>query len=229
MLLSGASTVIAGAVVSTVPSSSALPLLPAGSSTSAVTLTGPSGNSSGTSTSKVPSSLTVVVTTWVSPLESVTVTVTTVPSGSSVVPVMVGVVSLPVSGTSTVITGAVVSIMPLSSAVPLLPASSSTSATTLTSPSGNSFGTSTSYVPSAFTVVVTTWVSPLASVTVRVTTEPSGASVVPVMVGVVSLPFSGTSTVITGAVVSMTLPFPPLSSRASASLPALSVTLASTV
>ena len=53
-------------------------------------------------------------------------------------------------------------------------------------------------------MVVTVWVLPALSVTTTVTTEPSGASVVPVMVGVLSLVLSGASTVITGAVVSTT-------------------------
>ena len=73
-----------------------------------------------------------------------TTIVTTEPAGASVVPVMVGVVSLLLSGASTVITGAVVSISPLSLAVPSLPAGSFTEASTSYGPSGNSLGTSTS-------------------------------------------------------------------------------------
>ena len=229
MLLSGASTVRLGAVASITPLSLSLPMLPAGSFTSASTFTGPSGNATGTSTSKLPSAFTVVVNTWVLPALSVTVMLTSLPGSASVVPLMVGVVSLVTSGTLTSITGAVVSItLPLpalsSLALALLPALSFTSASTVYLPSGNATGTSTSYVPSAFTVVVNTWVAPVLSVTVKVTTWPSSTSVVvPVINGVLSLLKSGASTVM-AAVVS-TEPV----SVASALLPAGSATSALTV
>ncbi len=61
----------------------------------------------------------------------VTVRVTVLPTGASVVPVIVGVVSLEIAGASTVMLGAVVSMVPLSVALPVLPAASVTSASTL--------------------------------------------------------------------------------------------------
>ena len=65
------------------------------------------------------------------PPASVTVSVMTDPAGRSVVPVIVGVVSLPSSGASTVRAGGVRSSTPLSLALPLLPAASVPTATTL--------------------------------------------------------------------------------------------------
>ncbi|KFD79236.1 hypothetical protein DA89_3447 [Vibrio paracholerae] len=61
--------------------------------------------------------------------------------------------------------------------------------------------TSTLKVPSGCTMAVRVCWLPLASVTTRVTVLPAGASVVPVMVGVVSLVLSGASTVITSITV----------------------------
>ena len=69
---------------------------------------------------------------WLTPALSVTVMVTVAPSGRSVLPDMVGVVSLSGASVSIDSTGAVVSIMPvLSTAVVLLFASSVAVASTL--------------------------------------------------------------------------------------------------
>ncbi|ATU99031.1 hypothetical protein CHQ57_17490 [Aeromonas salmonicida] len=65
------------------------------------------------------------------PLASVTTRVTVLPGVASVVPVMVGVVSLVLSGASTVMDGAVLSTLPSSVAVPVLPAGSVTLAVTV--------------------------------------------------------------------------------------------------
>ena len=80
--------------------------------------------------------------TWVLPSLSVTVTVTGEPAGASVVPVMVGVLSLLLSGASTVMLGATVSIEPGSVAVASLPAGSCTVATAVYSPSASGLTTS---------------------------------------------------------------------------------------
>ena len=75
------------------------------------------------------------------------------------------------------------------------------------------------------TVPVRVCLAPLASVTSTVTTLPSGALVVPVMVGVVSAVLSGAVTVMVGAVVSRVA----LSLPGAETLPALSVRVAVTV
>ena len=152
------------------------------------------------------------------------VNVTVLPGVASVVPDRVGVVSLSEPGALMVMVGAVVSISPVVSAVAVLPASSVTLALTVNSPSANSAGTSTLYVPSACTIAVTVCVLPALSVMVNVTVLPGVASVVPERVGVVSLSEPGALMVMVGAVVSIS----PVVS-AVAVLPASSVTLALTV
>ena len=117
-----------------------------------------------------------------------TVNVTDSPAGRSVVPEIVGVVSLPVPCASSVTVGAVVSTVPEVEAVPVLPAASVAAASTVKLPSAISAGTSALNVPSGCTVAVTVCASPLASVIVNVTDSPAGRSVVPEIVGVVSLP-----------------------------------------
>ena len=70
--------------------------------------------------------LTVPVRVCLAPLASVTSTVTVLPSGALVVPVMVGVVSWVLSGAETVMVGAVVLTLPRSVAWPGFPAGSLT-------------------------------------------------------------------------------------------------------
>ena len=74
---------------------------------------------------------TVAVRVCTAPAESVTVRVTVLPAGASVVPVIVGVASLVLSGALTAIDGAAVSTEPLSFPVPVLPAGSVTLAVTV--------------------------------------------------------------------------------------------------
>ena len=76
------------------------------------------------------------------PSAPVTVSVTTVPAGRSVVPVMVGVLSLVSAGASTESEGAVRSSTPLSAALALLPAGSVAVAVTAKPPSASAAGTS---------------------------------------------------------------------------------------
>ena len=174
----------------------------------------------------MPSACTSVVIICGLPASSVTVIVTTVPSGSPVaVPEMVGVVSL-VSPTGSIITvGAAVSTSPVVVAVVSLPAVSVTDTSTVNSPSLNSFGTSTLNVPSACTSVVMVCGLPASSVTIIVTTVPSGSPVaVPEIVGVVSLLSASASIVIFGAVLSI-VPC----AEASLWLPASSLTMALTL
>ncbi|MNH19555.1 hypothetical protein D3C76_1761470 [compost metagenome] len=71
----------------------------------------------------------VIKVCWL-PLTSVTTRVTVLPGAAFVVPVMVGVLSLVLSGAVTVTEGAVVSTLPSSVAVPVLPAGSVTLAVT---------------------------------------------------------------------------------------------------
>ena len=85
-------------------------------------------------------------------------------------------------------------------------------------------GTSTLYVPFACTLALNVCTAPSLPVTVKLTVALTGASVVPVIVGVASLLLSGASTVKFGACVS-TLPV----SLALASLPTSSATVAATV
>ena len=132
-----------------------------------------------------------------------TVNVTDSPADRSVVPEIVGVVSLPVPCASSVTVGAVVSTSPpVAVAVVELPAASVAVASTVKLPSAISAGTSALNVPSGCTVAVTVCASPFASVTVNVTDSPAGKSVVPEIVGVVSLPVPCASSVTVGAVVS---------------------------
>ena len=184
-----ASSVTVGAVVSTVPEVEAVPVFPAASVAAASTVKLPSAISAGTSALNVPSGCTVAVTVCASPLASVTVNVTDSPAGRSVVPEIVGVVSLPEPCASSVTVGAVVSTSPpVAVIVVVLPASSVAVASTVNPPSASSAGTSALKVPSGCTVAVTVCASPFASVTVNVTDSPAGRSVVPEIVGVVSLP-----------------------------------------
>ncbi|MNE99170.1 hypothetical protein D3C80_1978030 [compost metagenome] len=71
----------------------------------------------------------VIKVCWL-PLTSVTTRVTVLPGAAFVVPVMVGVLSLVLSGAVTVTEGAVLSTLPSSVAVPVLPAGSVTLAVT---------------------------------------------------------------------------------------------------
>ena len=91
--------------------------------------------------------------------------------------------------------GALVStVFPISAESEIPPSGLVNVATTLYSPSGKGLGTSTEYVP-PFTIAVTVCVPPFTSVIVKVITVPSGASVVPIIVGVLSFVISGASTV----------------------------------
>ena len=84
--------------------------------------------------------------------------------------------------------------------------------------------TSALYVPSGCTTASRLWLLPAESVTVIETLLPAGASVVPVIVGVVSLVMSGALTVRLGACVSTTA----LSLEGALTLPAESTILAET-
>ena len=201
--------VTTGGVRLTLPGSLAVPSLPAGSFTDASTVYGPSGSGFGTSTLYVPSGCTGVVTVCVTPSLPLITSVTVLPAGASVVPVIVGVVSGVLSGASTVINGLVRLTLPGSLAVPSLPAGFFTDASTVYGPSGSGFGTSTLYVPSGCTGVVTVCVTPSLPLITSVTVLPAGASVVPVIVGVVSGVLSGASTVINGLAGTGAAPPPP--------------------
>ena len=86
----------------------------------------------GTSTLKEPSPCTVAVKVCILPALSVTVIETVLPTGWSVVPLMVGVASLPMPCSATSIAGDVVSTTPpVSESEPVFPAPSVTSATTV--------------------------------------------------------------------------------------------------
>ena len=86
----------------------------------------------GTSTLKEPSLCTVADKVCILPALSVTVIETVLPAGWSVVPLMVGVASLPTPGSATSIAGDVVSTTPpVSESEPVFPAPSVTSATTV--------------------------------------------------------------------------------------------------
>ena len=108
-----------------------------------------------------------------------------------------------------VTTGGVRLTLPGSLAVPSLPAGSFTDASTVYGPSGSGFSTSTLYVPSGCTGVVTVCVTPSLPLITSVTVLPAGASVVPVIVGVVSGVLSGASTVINGLAGTGAAPPPP--------------------
>ena len=98
---------------------------------------------------KLPSASTSALMVCVSPLLSVTVITTIAPSGKSVLPEIVGVVSLPESNGLILITGACVSTLPpVSFAVAELPWASVTVAETVKSPSLRALGTSALNVPS---------------------------------------------------------------------------------
>ena len=223
-VLSGASTVSAGASLLTLPGSVAVPVLPAASVPDAVAVYGPSANGVPTPTLYVPPACTVAVKVCTAPALSVTTTVMTLPAGRSVVPLTVGVVSDVLSGASTVTTGGVRSTLPGSLAVVVLPALSCALAVAVYGPSASGVTTSTLYVPPACTVAVKVCTAPALSVTTTVTSLPTGRSVVPVTVGVVSDVLSGASTVRLGARL-LTLP----GSVAVATLPAGSCPLAVTV
>jgi hypothetical protein len=126
------------------------------------------------------------------------VTVIVEPSGKSVVPEIVGVVSFVTAGELAVTTGAVTSITVVVVAVVVFPAASVPEAVNVCEPSDNAVVGSQVHDPSAATVAVHTATPP--SVTVIV--EPSGKSVVPEIVGVVSFVTAGELAVTTGAVVS---------------------------
>ena len=82
------------------------------------------------------------------------VRVTVLPTAASVLPVMVGVASLVLSGALTLMVGAVRSMLPVSLALPVLPALSVTLAETLYGPSTRALGTSALKVPPASTWAV---------------------------------------------------------------------------
>ncbi|CAM3869098.1 hypothetical protein PSMA108079_11735 [Pseudoalteromonas mariniglutinosa] len=213
-----------GACVSiTPPFSLSDAVLPAASVMLASTWNAPSASGVGTSTDQVPSASTVAVKVCTAPFASVTAIVT-IPPISSLLPVMVGVVSLVSANGSISKLGACVSITPpFSLSVAVLPAASVMLASTWNAPSASGVGTSTAQVPSANTVAVKICTAPVASVTVRLTTPPI-SSLLPVMVGVVSLVAASGSISKLGACVSITPPF----SLSDAVLPAASVMLAST-
>ena len=200
-------------------------VLPCASLTVAVTVKSPSASALGTSVLNVPSASTVTWKLCESPLASTTVMVTSVPGVTSVVPEIVGVTSLVELCVSRVNSGAWLSTLPVVLAFAVLPALSVALAVTVKSPSANAFGTSTLKLPLASTKALTVCVFPALSVTTSVTMLPSGRSVVPESVGVVSPVLPGFSRVSAGAVVSMV---PPLSVTVVV-LPSPSVALAVTV
>ena len=210
-----------GAVVSMLPASLAVAVLPASSLMVALTVKSPSAKSVPGEIEKEPSTCTTALKVWVAPALSVTKIVTTEPAGSSVVPVMSGVASLVVSATSIVSVGTRVSTTPASLSVVLLPAVSVAVAETVKFPSAIAAGTSAENTPPAVTNAENTWVLPALSTTVICTVEPCGKSTVPLMVGVESPTVPGSSSVITGEIVSIT----PVSAS-DAVLPASSTTVA---
>ena len=117
-----------------------------------------------------------------------------------------------------------VSMVPIALADALLPASSVAVAVTVKSPSASAAGTSTVKLPFASTVAVTVCVLPALSVIDSVTLSPAAKSVVPEMVGVVSLFEPSASSEITGGTVSTI----PLLSVTDALFPLLSVAVAVT-
>ena len=191
-----------GAAVSTSPVVVAVVSFPAVSVTDTSTVNSPSLNSFGTSTLKVPSACTSVVMICGLPASSVTVMVTTVPSGSPVaVPEIVGVVSLVSPKGSTVTVGAAVSIMPVVEADASLPAESVAVAVIVNSPSAISSVAPTCQEPSCATTAVNVCESPFESVTNTVIKLPGSTSlVVPLKLGVVSLESVNGFTLIVGAV-----------------------------
>ncbi len=219
-------TVTIGACVSILPFVSfAVAVLPCASLTVAVTVKSPSARALGTSALNVPSACTAAWKLCELPLASTTVMVTSVPGATSVVPVIVGVTSLVAPCVSRVNSGASLSTLPVVLAFAVLPAVSVAVAVTVKSPSASAFGTSTLKLPFASTKALIVCVFPALSVTTSVTVLPSGRSVVPESVGVVSPVLPGFSRVSVGAVVSTT---PPLSVTVVV-LPSPSVALAVTV
>ena len=140
------------------------------------------------------------------PALSVTLMDTVLPGAISVVPEIVGVVSFPVPSASKVRFGTAVLIVPLVVSDAEFPAASVALAVTSKLPSAMALGTSALKSPLLSTIAVNVCSAPALSVTVMVTELPGLKSVLPVMVGVVSLPVPCASRVIVGAVVS-TLPF----------------------
>ena len=200
----------------------ALPILPRPSFTCAVTVYSPSAKSVGASTLHTPP-VTVVSTVVIFPALSSNVKLMVVLSAASLVPLMVGVVSLVSTSALILMLGAVVLSVAVSLNVVVLPALSLTLASIVSGPSVNAFGTSADQLPSACTVAVNVSVLS-ASVTLIVITVPTGAFDVPLIVGVLSLVAPTVSNVSVGAKVSK-LPVcvaPPV-------LPASSVILACTV
>src|SRR5690554_639687 len=200
----------AGAVVSMVSSPSAVPVLPASSVATTSTVWALSSSASGQVSDQVPSPL--LVASWVAP----SMVTSTVASGSSMVPLSSGVVSL-VTRSLTVTTGAVVSIVRSPVAVPVLPASSVATTSTVWALSSSASGQVSDQVPSP--LLVASWVAP----SMVTSTVASGSSMVPLSSGVVSL-VTRSLTVTTGAVVSTVA----LAVPGSLSLPAASVTVAVT-
>ena len=147
------------------------------------------------------------------------------PGAISVVPEMVGVVSFPVPSASKVRSGTAVLIVPLVVSDAEFPAASVALAVTSKLPSAMALGTSALKSPLLSTIAVNVCSAPALSVTVMVTELPGLKSVLPVIVGVVSLLVPCASRIIVGAVVS-TLPFV---SVAVVSLPAESWAIAVTV
>ncbi len=162
---------------------------------------------------------------WVFPALSVTLMDTVLPGAISVVPEMVGVVSFPVPSESKVRFGTAVLIIPLVVSDAEFPAASVAVAVTSKFPSAIALGTAALKLPRLSTIAVNVCSAPALSVTVMVTELPALKSVLPVIVGVVSLPVPCASKLIVGAVVS-TLPFV---SVAVVSLPAGSWATAVTV
>ena len=159
------------------------------------------------------------------PALSVTVIDTVLPGAKSVVPEIVGVVSLPEARGSSDKLGAAEFISPLMVSVVVLPAVSVAVAVTSKLPSATGAGTSALKSPLASTVAVKVCCEPVLSVTVIETVLPAIRSVLPLMVGVLSLLMPCGSSVISGAVVSTLPPF----SVSEPSLPAVSCAVAVTV
>ena len=139
------------------------------------------------------------------PALSDTVSVTVLPGAKSVLPEMVGVVSLSDPNGSSDKVGAAEFMSPLTVSVAALPAASAAVAVTSKFPSAIGLGTSALKSPLASTNAVKDCTEPALSVTVIVTVLPASKSVLPLIVGVVSFPIPNGSRLITGAVVS-TLP-----------------------
>ena len=139
------------------------------------------------------------------PALSVTVSVTVLPGATSVLPEIVGVVSLPEPRGSRDRVGAAEFMSPLTVSVAVLPAASVAVAVTSKFPSAIGLGTSALKSPLPSTVAVNVCTVPTLSVTVIVTVLPVARSVLPLIVGVLSLPVPSGSRVIIGAVLS-TLP-----------------------